>query len=179
MPDTTLSQAIKEAYAAAPAGVVVYHTLELRHSAFRDELGIARPIRVVRDTANLVATLELSDPNDGGNPVTFIGLGFNFSKPEMSPTAPPQIQIEIDNVDRVILANVEAAIGSTELVQVVYREFISTDLSGPQNDPPLILTINSITADIFRVRATAVFSNLMNKRFPTQEYSAEVFPALI
>ena len=39
MPDPALSEAIREAYAAAPADVVILHTLELRHPAFGDDDG--------------------------------------------------------------------------------------------------------------------------------------------
>ena len=49
MPDSTLSQVIMEAYAAAPSDVVVYHTLEINHAAF------TQPIYVVRDNADLEA----------------------------------------------------------------------------------------------------------------------------
>ena len=178
MTDTTLSAALKEAYASAPVNVVIHHTLELRHSAFRDANGIARPIRVVRDFVDLVATLEPSDPNDGGNAVTFTAFSFEFTKPEMSATGVPQITITMDNVDRVISQSIEAAMGTTELVTVVYREYISTDLSVPQNNPPLIMTIMSVEVDAFHVTATAGFPNLMNKRFPTTEYAADVFSGL-
>ena len=58
MTGTTLSQALKEAYASAPANVVIYHTMELRHPAF------TAPIRVVRDYAPLTATLEATAPAD-------------------------------------------------------------------------------------------------------------------
>ena len=58
MSDDTLSAAIKEAYAVAPSDVVIYHTLEIRHSSF------ATPIRVVRDNATLSATLEAGDAPD-------------------------------------------------------------------------------------------------------------------
>ena len=50
MPDPTLSQAIKEAYAAAPSDVVILHTLELRHPDFEDDDGNPTAIRVVRIT---------------------------------------------------------------------------------------------------------------------------------
>ena len=43
MHDPALSDALREAYASAPVGEVIWHTLELRHPAF------AAPIRVVRD----------------------------------------------------------------------------------------------------------------------------------
>ena len=172
MPDSTLSQALKEAYASAPANVVIYHTLELYHPAFD------APIRVVRDYADLTATLEPTAPRNPSTAVTFVAFNFDFTKPEVSSSGVPQITITMDNVDRSIVANIEAALSSTDLVTVIYREFISTDLSSPQNDPPLQLTITNIVADVFKVTATAGFPNLQNKRFPTTEYSPEVFVGL-
>lgn len=173
MTDTTLSQAIKEAYASAPAGVVIYHTIELRHPAFTS------PIRVVRDYVDLVATLEATAPANPSTAVTFVAFNFDFTKPEVSPNNVPQITITIDNVDRSIVANIEAAMTTTDLVQVTYREYISTDLSAPQNNPPLNMTIMTVSATVFQVTATAGFPDLMNRRFPTTEYDAEVFPGLV
>ena len=174
--DDSLSLALKEAYASAPTNVVIYHTIELRHPAFTS------PIRVVRDSEDLSARLELSAPVDAGEVVQFVAFGFDFTKPEVSATGLPQVSLEIDNVDRSIVANIEAALGSTELVELTYREFLSTDLvapsSAPQNNPPVSLTIMSVTADVFKIRAVAGFPNFMNKRFPRVEYSADVFKAL-
>jgi hypothetical protein len=173
MTDTTLSQAIREAYASAPADQVIYHTLELRHPAF------SAPIRVVRDWADLTATLEASAPADPGASVTFVRFAFDFTKPEVSASGVPQLTIEIDNVDRAIVANIEAALSSTDMVQATYREYLSSDLTGPQNDPPIHMTIMSITADVFRVKAVAGFPDLINRRFPTTEYDSETFPGLV
>jgi hypothetical protein len=173
MPDSTLSQAIKEAYAAAPVGVIIYHTLELWHPAF------TAPIRVVRDYADLSAKLEASAPRNASTFVTFTAFNFDFTKPDVSPDNVPSITITMDNADRSIVANIEAALGTTDLVTVIYREFISTDLTAPQNNPPLAMTILSVKADVFKVTATAGFPNLMNKRFPTLAYTAEVFPGLV
>lgn len=172
MPDSTLSQAIQEAYASAPAGVVIFHTLEINHPAF------SAPIRVVRDYVDLVATLESSAPSNAGQSVTFTAFNFEITKPEVSASAVPQVSIRIDNVDRSIVANIEAAVGTTELLSCIYREYVSTDLAAPANDPPLHLTIMSITADVFSVSATAGFPDLVNRRFPTLEYSAQTFPGL-
>lgn len=173
MTDTTLSQALKEAYASAPADVVIYHTLELRHPAF------TAPIRVVRDWEPLTATLEATAPADPSTAVTFAAFAFEFTKPEVSPGGVPQITIEIDNVDRSIVANIELAMQTTDLVQVTYREFLSTDLSAPQNDPPLSMTIMTVSATVFKVTATAGFPDLMNRRFPTVEYDAQTYPGLV
>jgi hypothetical protein len=172
MADTTLSAAIKEAYAAAPADVVIYHTLEIRHSSF------ATPIRVVRDFADLDATLETTAPEDASTEVTFLGYSFALVPPEVSGNGTPQLQIEIDNVSREILANIELAMASTSLLTVIYRAFLSSDLTGPANDPPLTLTIFTISATPLRIRAVAGFQDIVNKRFPSGEYTAERFPGL-
>lgn len=173
MTDTTLSQAIKEAYASAPSNVLIYHTLELRHPAF------TAPIRVVRDYEDLTATLEATAPEDASTAVLFVRFSFDFTKPEVSANGVPQMAIEIDNVDRSIVANIEAALATTDLVQATYREFISTDLTAPQNDPPIHMTLMSISADVFRVKAVAGFPDLVNRRFPSTAYDAETFPGLV
>lgn len=167
MPDNTLSQALKEAYAAAPADVVVYHTLEIDHPAFN------QPIYVVRDWDDLNAQLET------GQPVTFLRFAFNLVKPEVSATGVPQCTVEIDNVSRDILANVQMAMQSTDMITMTYREYLSTDLSGPQNDPPMTMVLSGISADVFKIRATATFGDLSNRRFPNEEYTAERFPGLV
>lgn len=175
MPDSTLSQAVKEAYASAPSTSIIYHTLELYHPSF------TVPIRVVRDVDDLDATLEATAPRDASTEVTFSGFQFNFTKPEISTSGVPQCTVEIDNVSREILAQIEAAIasGSQELITVTYREFLSDDLGQPENDPPLTLTISDINANPFKITATAGFPNMANKRFPGEDYTAEVYPGLI
>lgn len=173
MPDSTLSQAIKEAYASAPSNSVIHHTLEIWHPNF------TVPIRVVRDTVTLEATLEAGAPRNAGELVSFVGYAFDIVPPEVEHSAIPQCVIEIDNVSRDILAQIDLALGNVDPITVIYRAFLSTDLSGPENDPPLTLTILSITANVFRIRAMAGFGDLTNKRFPGLDYTAEVFPGLI
>lgn len=179
MTDTTLSEALKEAYASAPTDTIIYPTLELYHSAFIDNNGNPAPIRVVRDYDNLTARLEINAPRNGGEYVTFIGFNFDFTKPESGYDTIPQITITIDNVDRSILANIEKTLGTFEQIKLIYREFISTNLNTPQNNPPLEMTIINITADLYKITATAGFPNLMNKKFPTVEYNTEVFTGLL
>ena len=171
MPDGFLSQALKEAYASAKG--VIYHTLELRHPKF------TTPIRVVRDYRDLTARLESTAPSNPNTYVLFTGFAFDFTKPEISTSGVPQMSIVIDNVSREIVANIELALTSTDLVKATYREYISTDLSVPQNNPPVHMDIMSVSATLFQVTAVAGFPNLMNRKFPTKEYSIEEFPALV
>lgn len=171
--DTTLSQAIKEAYAAAPANVVIHHTLELRHPAF------STPIRVVRDFASLTATLESTAPANPSTAVLFTGYSFDIELPELSDSAAPEIVITIDNVSLEIEDNINAALQTTDKVQATYRAYLSTDLSVPSNNPPLTLTLTSISADQFRLTARAQMGDYANRKFPFEEYTATRFPGLV
>jgi hypothetical protein len=125
MPDPTLSAAIKEAYASDPKNVV-YPTLEINHDSF------TQPIRVVRDKVNLVATLEDTAPLNPGESVEFIAYQFNLVKPEIGPSGVPQCTIEIDNISREILAQIDAAVsgGSQNLITVTYREYLDSNVRG-------------------------------------------------
>lgn len=173
MPDSTLSQAICEAYASAPNNSVAYHTLEIYHPSF------TTPIRVVRDFVDLSAKLESTAPRDANTYVNFVGYAFDIVPPEVSTTGVPTLQITIDNVARDIMAGLEGAVTTNTPITIIYRMYLSTDLTAPQNNPPMSLTIISISADVFKVTATATFGDLVNKKFPAVLYNVETFPGLV
>jgi hypothetical protein len=173
MSDPALSAALQEAFASAPVDDIIHHTLEFRHAAF------AEPIRVVRDHADLTAALEADAPENPAEAVLFAGYGFTLQPPDVTTDPSPTLGIEIDNVDRTILAAVEASMVSTGAIEVTHRIYLASDLTAPQNDPPLTLTVAKINADLMRVRAGAGFADLANKKFPASEFSAESHPGLI
>lgn len=174
MPDPTLSQAIKEAYASAPTTDVIYHTLELWHASF------SAPIRVVRDYSNLDAKIEATAARDAGAVVTFVGYAFDIVPPDQSTTSLPRCTIEIDNVSRDILAQIDLAVMATGKISVIYRAYLqSAVLIGPENTPPQEMTITQITATPMRISATAEFVNLLDQRFPGLDYDLETFPGLL
>lgn len=173
MPDPALSAALAEAYASAPADVVILHTLEFRHSAFSE------PIRVVSDHVALTATLEATAPLNPSEAVEFLAYAFSVQLPDVGSGRMPELLITIDNIDQVIEENIEAAAGSAEKIEVTYRPYLSTDLTAPHMNPPLTLTVTHIEATVFQVRARAGFRNLGNLAFPNQDYTAERFPGLV
>jgi hypothetical protein len=168
MPDSTLSAAIKEAYATRPQ-VVIYHTLELYHAAF------SSPIRVKRGKGDILAVLEDEAPRDAGMQVTFLGFGFDIKPPDTV----GHCIIEIDNVDRSIVENIELSMADATPITMIYRAYLENDLTGPQNNPPLELSIISISATPFKVTATATLMNFNNKRFPGVTYTDARFPSLV
>lgn len=173
MPDFTLSDALAEAYASAPAAEVILHTLEIRHPTF------TTPIRVVRDHSTLIATLEASAPVDPSTEVEFVAFNFDFTLPEVAKSLSPEIEISLDNISGEIVGYLDAAAQTPDLIEVTYRPYLLSDLTGPSMDPPLTLVIRSITADVFRVRARAGYADLANRKFPGEVYDAERFPGLV
>jgi hypothetical protein len=173
MPDPSLSAALREAYASVPAAQVIHHTLEIWASAF------AAPIRVVRGIESLDARLEAGAPRNASEVVTFVAYAFDVVPPDMSSEALPQVAIEIDNVSREILVQIDAAVMAGAKIEVIYREFLSdAALDGPETDPPMALELIMATATKTRIRATAGFPLLMDAKFPRLDYDLESYPGL-
>jgi hypothetical protein len=173
-----LEDAIKEAYASAPDGVVIHHTLEFRHPNFRDDFNVPTSIRVVLDHVPLIAKLESSAPLNPGQFATFIPMNFDLQLPNIETVATPEIAIEVDNVTREIEDNLALAALSPHPVQVTYRPYLNTDLEAPQMNPPLTLTLTSAEADDFRVRARASYGDTANLSYPSELYNTTRFPGL-
>jgi hypothetical protein len=205
MPDPALSEAIREAYASAPADVVVLHTLEIWHPSFIEN-GAPKPIRVVRnyeDTATwlglggaevqtvldglddearrkvgLVARIEAGAARNAGLLVPFVALGFEMELPPVDTIPVPEIVMTLDNVGREITRHLDAAAISQEAIQVTYRPYLSTDINGPQMDPPLSMTLSEVEVDVFRVTGRARVLDIGNKSFPGEIYTIKKYPGL-
>lgn len=173
MPDPAMAAALAEAYASAPSSDVILHTLELNHASF------SAPIRVVRDNVDHTCTLESTAPHDPSTAVTFVAFAFDFTPPEVSDSAAPEITIAIDNVSSEIVAYIDQAAQTLTPVTVIYRPFLSGDTTVPMMDPPLQLTIKDVQADVFQVRCRAGYADIANRKFPNETYTSERFPALI
>ena len=178
MPDPALEQAIREAYASAPADTVILHTLELRHPAFADDDGRPTAVRVVRDHADLTARLEAGAPLDAGETVRFVALAFELELPPVDTAPVPEISVTLDNVSREIVRHLDAAATSLERIEVTYRPYLSTDLEGPQMDPPITLTMTEVEVDVFRATGRARMLDIGNRAFPAETYTAKRFPGL-
>lgn len=179
MPDVTLSEAWKEACSVAPSGIVQLHTLEFRHPNFMDEFNAPTAIRVVLDHAELNAKLESDAPRNPGEYVVFVPMNFGLQLPNVESVAMPELQLWIDNAVRDIEDALALATASPYPVEVTYRMYLSNDLTGPQNNPPLTFTLKNPEADDFQVTATASSSDTGNRQFPNEDYTPDRFPGLV
>ncbi|WP_455275137.1 DUF1833 family protein [Ralstonia thomasii] len=179
---TLYKQALKEAYAANPSNDIVLNTLEIRHPAFVDALGNPTAIRIVQGYDDLVATLESSAPLNAGSAVTFVAGSFGFTLPGFKEGEIPQLAITLDNVSQEVTSHIEQAIGQIAPIEVTYRPYLLSDLTGPQMDPPINMILTSVKVDVLQVTGTATLNDVHNWGFPGGAnglYTAARFPGLV
>ncbi len=166
MPNASLTAAIKEAYASAPSNEVILETIALTHSA------LAAPIYLVKNREDIVATLETAAT------VTFEASSFRLTLPPTGDNGLQQLSLSIDNVDLRISDFVNTVKKSTEPVQVYYRAYLASDLTQPQTDPPLVLSLSDISVSLFEASGRASFADLVNKKAPSEYYTRSRFPSI-
>lgn len=174
------SEAMAEAYASAPADVVILDTLELRHPALVDEEENPDPIRVVRDLRAWDLKLETGAPLNAGETVAFRAALFDMDPPE-STEAAPSARVSIDAVDRKIIAALEQIMVVRAPIEVTYRAFIAPAAGDPAPEPGWViegLKARSVDADTRRMTAQLTFDLLGNKAFPGRIYTRREFPGL-
>lgn len=180
MTDESLSAALKEAYALAPADEVVLHTLEFRHADFVDQDGNPDSIWVVLNTENIEAPVEDDAPVRAGETVTFVAIQFEMTRPPIEAGATPEIEISVDNVDRRIVENLDRANESPEKIVAVYRCFLASDLeAGSQILPPPDFELSEVKVDLLKCRARARTSIDLRGAFPRMLYTARTHPGLV
>jgi len=126
----THSEALLEAYASCPPSARIYQTLEVWHPSF------AQAARVVANVGDdMTFGIEAGAPRDGGSIVTFIACPFRADYPEQREGQPPSCKIWIDNVARELVPQIRAALGVRAYIDVLYREYLGSDLPSPPMAP--------------------------------------------
>ncbi len=159
-------EAIKESYASAPSDVIVYETLEIRQE------GVQNAVYIVRAVDGITATDENGLDHD------FEPAAFQVTIPPANEEGVRSLNIAIDNIDRRVSDFIDLAKSEVQPVTVIYRPYVSTDLSTPQMDPPLVLTLKDINITPLQVTGKATFMDLVNRKFPSEIYTRLRFPAL-
>lgn len=166
MPNPSLLDAIKEAYTCAPSNQVVLDTLEIRQTGVQD------PIYLVKGKREITAT------DENGNDRTFLPAGFQFTLPPENEEGFRSLNLSIDNVGRAISDFVTLAKSEKVVVEVIYRPYLSDDLTTPQMNPPLVLYLKDIQVTVAQVVGRATFMDIVNKKFPLDLYTRSRFPSL-
>lgn len=172
------SEAIQEAYAVNPTDIQIFHTIELLNDSFRDADGNPTSIRIVQSQNNLIAGLEVDAPRNAGEMVEFVAVAFNLSLPELTDSSAPTLTLSIDNAAPIVEPYLRDAVNYSSRTLLIYRPYVSSDLSQPHINPVIELDVVTATATASAVAITAQPSNLANKAFPKRKYTIKDFPAL-
>jgi hypothetical protein len=171
----THNEALLEAYASCPPSSRVFYTLEIWQVSF------AEPARVVANVGDDMAFgIEPNTPRDAGATVTFLACPFTAEYPEQREGQPPSTKIKIDNVNRELVPLIRAALGVRQYIQVLYREYLSSDLTEPAYGP-VEFELREVQMVGTSLTGTAMVKNLQNKRFPrlNKNYDYIQFPSLL
>jgi hypothetical protein len=171
----THSEALLEAYASCPPSSRIYHTLEIWQSSFD------QPARVVANVgSDMSFGIEATAPRDAGATVTFLACPFEASYPEQREGQPPSSAIKVDNVNRELVPKIRAALGTREYIQILYREYLASDLAEPAYGP-VEFQLTNVKMVGTSLTGTAMVKNLQNKRFPriSKNYDYIQFPSLL
>lgn len=163
----SLTEAIKLAYAANPAGETIIETIELDHVTF------AAPIRVA---CNVHEDIDLP-PADGEPAVTFTALGVDVTLTGVDDDGPTEMRVRMDLVQELLLPYLEDAVAATAPFEVTYRAYTSLDLSKP-GDVISGLQLKMATLTATSAEATVTYPEIETQAFPLRTYDATSYPAL-
>lgn len=168
----TLTSAIKEAYASCPSDVALIETVEIYHPDW------STIFRLVRGNESLTATLESTAPNNPNASVSFTPLDFSIAQPRIG-EGRQELTLEIENASLLLMPMIESHdLASLDEARVIYRPYLSSDLSGPHMNPPLSLSIVGISANMRTVSITCAYADIANRRFPRKLYNVIDYPGI-
>lgn len=155
---------IETVYASAPSEHVILATLEILVPDYD-------PIRVVAAYEDLTATLETDET------VTFKAGPFEYREPKKDTAGNQTLSFSIANVTGEAQKAVEAALDSDSEVPVIYRVFLSTDLTAPAKKP-FKMTLRGGQFEGIMVQIEAGYYDLLNTAWPRKRYLADFAPGL-
>jgi len=155
---------IKTVYASAPSEYVILPTLEILVPGYD-------PIRVVAAFEDVTVTLE----ND--EEVTFLQGPFEYKRPTKDTSGNQTLTFAIANVTGEAQKAVEFALEADAEVPVIYREYLSTDLSAPAINP-IKMTMRGGGFEGMMVQIEAGYYDLLNAAWPRLRYTSDIAPEL-
>ena len=164
----TISTELQAVYATAPVDVYYIETLSLEHPAFENG---------IRFLTNHNGGW-IGDMGDGVV-ATYEYAPFAAVPPANADQGNVTLQVGIDNAGRELMLELERlSLVPSQPIEVVYRVYLSNAGGVLQNDPPLKLSVSSVTATTDIVAFSATLTNLRNRPFPAVLYTTEQFPGL-
>jgi hypothetical protein len=109
---------------------------------------------------------------------TFEPVGFRFELPKTAIAGTQDLNIEIDNTDRRIMEFIKTVKDTRVPISVIYRPYLSSDVTQPQWNPPIKLTLRKVSVTAQVVSGQASFLDVGRKAFPSKNYTRKEFTNL-
>ena len=163
-----ISEELKAVYATAPTDRHYVECMSLAHPAFDN--GVRN---ITNHNGGWVGLHE------DGYQIAYEYAPFAAIPPKAADEAAINMQVAIDNASRTLIAELEKlAQFPSQPINVTYRVYLSSDPLVLQNDPPLKLSVSSVTASQDVVTFAATLTNLRDRPFPSQLYTTVLYPGL-
>lgn len=158
-----MSQLLEIVYASGGDDVII-PTLEIKHPAFA-------PIRTCAGFEDQTVTLET------GETITFTASGLDISLPARNSSGQQNLNFAIENVTGIAQRAIDDALSAGGQINVIYRTFLSSDLSTPA-EPPLKMVLVGAEFEGPSVQVTASYQDLIGYAWPRDRYSVDFAPGL-
>lgn len=152
-------------YASAPDDVVLIPTIEITAPSF------AEPIR------NCTGFEDIEVGLDGGGMATFIASGLDVALPTKDESGQQNLVFAIENVTGEAQAVIDTALENGEVIELIYRLYLSDDLSQPAETPRRMVIIDA-SFSASQVQVTASYNDIINRAWPRRRYTPDFAPGL-
>lgn len=130
-----------------------------------------QPIVLVRDYQNHTITTE------DNRTLLALSTGMDVALPKKDKSGSQSLQFALDNVRGEAVAAMRAALREQEEVRLIFRQYVSSDLSAPA-DNPYHFIVRSFQAKGPQVDVVAAFFDLIDMAYPRDVYDSKFAPGL-
>ena len=120
---------------------------------------------------------DITATTEGGNTVTFLACAISFSLPARNEDGTQDLKFSLCNIDGVVSKAIRDAVDELNESTIIFRQYISTDLSGPA-EPPYVMPVKGGSWTAIVVNITAGFKNVLDYAWPRNRFTLPYFPGL-
>lgn len=112
-----------------------------------------------------------------GETVGFLASGMQVALPDLNESGQQLLTFAVENLTGEVQQGVDTALADGVPVDVIYREYLSSDLTAPAKPPNRFVLYDADFKD-GRAELTASFFDIIATAYPRERYTVSRFPAM-
>jgi len=120
---------------------------------------------------------DITARDEEGRELTFTACGIDIALPARNADGTQDLNFAISNIDGVVSNTIRKAIASQKSASLIYRHYISTDVTAPASRP-FRFKIKSGHWTATEVQITAGYMNILDTAWPRNRYTLPEYPGL-